>query len=320
MRARGRIILCLAVVFAMAICNAPGRKVPRIEGEWWTVASDPDLGDLTDPKQQPVDFGIWQAADGTFQLWSCIRHTKEPGWTRLFFRWEGEKLTDRDWKPLGIAMQADPDLGETTGGLQAPFVIRRAPSDYLMLYGDWVSICSAESRDGKHFRRRLAANGKPSLFSEGPKSNSRDPMVLDVDGLWHCYYTASDPAGLGTDYCRTSTDTLNWSEPHAVARGGRSGDGPWSAECPYVVRLAENEFYLFRTQHYGENAITNVYCSDNPLYFGIDEDEKYYVGSLPVAAPEVFRHEGLYYIAALRSDLKGIQIARLSWVAGPDTQ
>ncbi|MCY2950552.1 MAG: family 43 glycosylhydrolase [Planctomycetota bacterium] len=50
--------------------------MPRIAGDWWMVAGDPDLGDLTDPKQQPVDFSIWQAADGTWQLWSCIRIAK----------------------------------------------------------------------------------------------------------------------------------------------------------------------------------------------------------------------------------------------------
>jgi hypothetical protein len=69
---------------------------PRLAGPWWTIAGDPDLGPLTSPKQQPVDFGLWQAADGTWQLWFCIRGTKEPGKTRLFHRWEGAKLTDRD--------------------------------------------------------------------------------------------------------------------------------------------------------------------------------------------------------------------------------
>jgi hypothetical protein len=77
---------------------------PRLPGEWWTVAGDPDLGPLTTPKQQPVDFSIWQAADGTWQIWSCICSTKEPGNGRLFHRWEGAKLTDCDWSghPDGI--------------------------------------------------------------------------------------------------------------------------------------------------------------------------------------------------------------------------
>jgi hypothetical protein len=48
---------------------------PRIDGPWWTVSGDPDLGEWTSERQQPVDFGVWQAGDGTWQLWSCIRNT-----------------------------------------------------------------------------------------------------------------------------------------------------------------------------------------------------------------------------------------------------
>src|SRR2546422_9976763 len=80
---------------------------PRIAGDWWQIAGDPDLGELTTPDQQPVDFGIWQAADGAWQLWSCIRRTKAPGNTRLFHRWQSARLTDNHWKPMGIAMRAD---------------------------------------------------------------------------------------------------------------------------------------------------------------------------------------------------------------------
>ena len=141
--------------------------VPRISGAWWTVASDPDLGPLTNPKQQPVDFGIWQATDGTWQLWSCIRGTKEPGNSRLFYRWEGARLTDRDSALKGIALQADPALGETRGGLQAPFVLRHEGS-FWMFYGDWTTICLATSTDGKTFTRRRNAEGKPQLDFASP--------------------------------------------------------------------------------------------------------------------------------------------------------
>ena len=41
-----------------------------------------------------MDFAVWQAKDGTWQLWSCIRQTKCGGKTRLFYRWEGKALTD----------------------------------------------------------------------------------------------------------------------------------------------------------------------------------------------------------------------------------
>jgi hypothetical protein len=68
--------------------------------------------------------------------------------------------------------------------------------------------------------------------------------------------------------------------------------------------------YLFRTQAYGKDARTSVYHSRD---FGIDNDAEHYVTTLPVAAPEIFRHEGQWYLAALLPNLKGIQLTRLEW-------
>ncbi len=68
------VVACLLVSFPTCL-PAAEVIVPAIDGPWWTVAGDPDLGEFTNPGQQPVDFAIWQAADGTWQLWSCIRNT-----------------------------------------------------------------------------------------------------------------------------------------------------------------------------------------------------------------------------------------------------
>ncbi|HZQ47421.1 MAG TPA: hypothetical protein VFC07_10445 [Verrucomicrobiae bacterium] len=293
---------------------ADSPKRPRIVGEWWQVAGDPDLGPLTSPKQQPVDFGVWQAVDGSWQLWSCIRATKEQGNTRLFYRWESARLTDKDWKPMGIALRADTEAGEVAGGLQAPFVFRTA-GRFEMFYGGWNDICSASSADGKVFERRLNAEGKATLFG-ATTGNTRDPMVLRIGNLWHCYYTAH-PNNKGADYCRTSPDLQTWSEARVVARGGQSGDGPYSAECPFVVELEPGKFYLFRNQIYGKNAKCSVYFSHGPLDFGVDHDEGHFVCTLPVAAPEIVKYKGQYYIAALLPSLKGIQFAPLEWVTMP---
>lgn len=262
-----------------------------------------------------MDFAIWKAADGTWQLWSCIRGTKEPGKTRLFHRWEGAKLTDRDWTPKGIALEADPALGETQGGLQAPYVLRH-DGKFWMFYGDWANICLATSSDGKSFTRHLNAGGKPQLDFGGPVDrdrNRRDPMVLRVGGKWYCYYTAH-PANKGADYARTSDDLLSWGAERTVAAGGRSGDGPYSAECPFVAEPQPGHLYLFRTQRYGKEAQTMVYHSRDPLDFGVGDDAAHHVTTLPVAAPEIVQEEGKWYLAALLPSLKGIRIARLEWV------
>src|SRR5271156_4286361 len=159
--------LALPLLFLLLLAGNPARRgfaadqilVPQIDGEFWQIAGDPDLGKYTLPKQQPVDFGIWQAADGTWQLWSCIRSTATPGKTRLLYRWQANRLTDRDWAPMGIAMMADPNFGETEGGLQAPFVLKEG-SDYYMFYGTWEHIAMAKSEDGKTFARQLTPDGK----------------------------------------------------------------------------------------------------------------------------------------------------------------
>ena len=302
--------MILIASFALA-SDAPKR--PEISGEWWQVAGDPDLAELSSPNQQPVDFGVWQATDGTWQLWSCIRSTKEKGMTRLFHRWEGAKLTDANWKPMGISMRADPKCGEREGGLQAPFVVRDG-DHFAMYYGGWDDICSATSSDGKTFERKLNAAAKATLFRESADANTRDPMLLRIGDRWHCYYTAN-PEKKGAVYCRTSSDLAQWSDAKIVAIAGQAGTGPYTAECPFVVEQAPGEFYLFRTQIYGKNAQTSVYFSRDPQDFGVDKDEGHFVCKLPIAAPEILKIGEQFYIAALLPSLKGIQIAKLNWVA-----
>jgi hypothetical protein len=294
-------MICLAALLLAISADDP--LVPRLDGDGWTVCGDPDLGKYSDPKQQPVDFAIWQAADGTWQIWSCIRGTKCGGKTRLFHRWEGRKLTDTDWEPKGVAMEADPALGETAGGLQAPYVFK-VDGQYRMLYGDWENVRAAVSSDGKTFTRVEGA------FAEAPGANTRDPMAILIGGTWHCY-TSAHPEKQGAVYSRISTDLKTWTEPRIVARGGSAGTGPYSAECPFVVQR-KGHYYLFRTQRYGKTAQTTVYRSEDPRDFGVDDD-RCRVGTLDVAAPEIVQHEGQDYMAYLLPSLKGIKIVKLAW-------
>src|SRR5205823_443029 len=147
-----------------------------------------------------------------------------------------------------IFMRADPKLGETEGGLQAPFVLKDG-DQFDMLYGCWEQICLASSGDGKSFNRRIFPNGRTGMFTQGIGNNTRDPMLIRNGNAWHCYYAAYPDRHCAV-FCRTSKDLANWSEAKKVAAGGEAGDGPYSAECPFVVHLGE-AFYLFRTQKYG---------------------------------------------------------------------
>lgn len=308
-------IVLLTVIVLSSSTFADDLLVPVIDGPWIQIAGNPDLGELTGPGQEPVDFAVWQAADGTWQAWSCIRKTRCGGHTRLFHRWEGESLTQPDWTPMGIAMQADPSLGEDAGGLQAPHVVQEG-GRYHMFYGDWNNICHAVSDDGKTFQRVIQPSGRTAMFTEGPGVNTRDIMLLKVGDVWHGYYTAY-PNDQGAVFMRTTRGFSTWSESTVVSFGGLTGTGKFSSECPHVIQR-HNRFYLFRTQHYGPQNITTVYQSTDPAMFGINQDARYLATRLAVAAPEIVHYEGQDYIVALNSTLDGLRVARLGWQPPPE--
>ena len=326
MRAALISVVVVALSCAASVTATPKDvPIPQIVGPWWPVAGNPMDHKYATERQEPVDFAIWQAGDGSWQIWSCLRNTTaggKGGRTRFLYRWEGRQLTDSDWQPMGIAMEADPAFGETPGGLQAPHVVTIGDT-WHMFYGDWVNICHATSPDGKTFKRVVQPNGRTGLFSEGPDANTRDIMILPHGGRWYGYFTCH-PNRQGMVCLRTTSDLAQWTDSMVVAFAGQAGTAFWSAECPHVVKLREHDFYLFRTQSYGNPedrdirnrgpARTNIYYSNDPTKFGINQDDRYFLCTLPVAAPEIILHNGQYYIAALNERaLNGIRIARLEW-------
>lgn len=313
--------------------NAQSKKVPVpvLDGDWWQIATTPDLGKYNTDSQQPVDFGIWKAADGTWQLWSCIRNSNfEPGTplsdeystTRFLYGWEGKSLFSKDWEPKGIKWTAELSLGETPGGMQAPYVYKE-DGVYYLFYGDWRRICLAKSYDGKNFERVLGGNGQPDLFAEYGHwdgtffSQARDPMVIKRGNTYYCYYTShvEEPYNDGAAFARTSVNMKDWSESVMISYTDtyKGSDAMFSDECPQVVYLPEHKlYYLFVTQRYGEDSHTTVYASPNPLYFGVDDTSRK-VCTLPVAAPEIIYEDGQYYIAALNPGLDGVRVIKLKW-------
>jgi hypothetical protein len=317
--------ILIAVVLWISGCQTGAKNetvyVPEIVGDWWQVAGNPDLGEYTTETQQPVDFGIWQAADGTWQIWSCIRHTGCGKNTRLFHGWETQNLTDTMWVPMGIQMMADTSLGEVSGGLQAPHVIKK-DGVYHMFYGGWDQICLATGTDGKKFERYVNQDGQPMLFRSASDQwiNTRDAMVLHSNDQYYCYYVAHKPSNdtsrlKAAIFCRTSDNLLHWGEERMVSAGGRVADLDYwyggDSECPFVVQLG-GKYVLFRNQRYIGKQINTQYCSSDPLNFGVDNDE-YEISQLPVAAPEIIYYNKQYYIAALNPGLDGIRIAKLKF-------
>ncbi|MCL4795272.1 MAG: family 43 glycosylhydrolase [Bryobacteraceae bacterium] len=297
---------------------AESGPVPRIAGDWVPIAGVPDLGRLATPKQEVVDFAIWEALDGSRQAWSCIRHTAEPGATRLFHRWEGRSPIEPGWEAMGIAMRADPAFGERQGSLQAPHVLK-IEGKYWMFYSSGGRTFAALSEDGKTFARHQVEPGRFGLFERfatGEENvvggGGRDIMMFRDSRRWIAYYTAN-PGNIGRVYARTSSDLKKWDQPRIVSWGGESGDNFYSAECPFVYRLPGTPWYfLFRTQVYRNTPMTRAYRSRDPFDFGLNDD-RHLVARLPVAAPELFHFQGRLYLACLMPDLKGLRTAPLDF-------
>ncbi len=135
------------------------------------------------------------------------------------------------------------------------------------------------------------------FFSLTKRHSGLTPKIADgKHGIWH----------------RTSTDLLKFSESSLVMTGGQAGKNWWNFECPHVVHH-EGMLYLFHTQTYGPGKQqTSVYHSTDPTHFGINDDSQF-MTHLPVAAPEILHHDGIYYLAALTPELDGIRITRLDW-------
>ncbi len=282
---------------------------PKIVGEWWTIATNPVLGGYSTDQQETMDFGIWQAADGSWQLGACIRETACGGHGRLLYRWQSASIEASDWIPKGIIFEADPLVGETLGGLQAPYVIRDG-REFVMVYGDWVNICMAISADGKSFNRRLNSLGQSAQFGEGENSNTRDPMLFKHEDKYFAYYTGVID-GSGAIYCRTSENLRDWSESCVVSAGGSGGSGASDAECAFVCyQEATDNFYLFR---WHSDRLTSVYQSAHPMDFGINDDSKR-ICVLPIEVARIIEFDGNLYISSLLDDYTGIRLARMAWL------
>ncbi len=309
-------LLAIFLIIAVFSCNKErsrndGRSalVPVIEGDWWRICEMPDLEELAGPdpdRQHIVDHGFIQAENGQWQLWACIRGTAVG---RLLYHWQGESIEKGPWKPAGIASRADPEYGEKTEpaeSIQAPFFMKTEKNYYCFYNSNGARLM--KSSNGVDYERFDLQQGNNIMYQE----SGRDVMLMKEDNLYFSYSTVSTVARDGWKYgfvvLRTSDDLKRWSDYTIVSSGGVAGNGPISAESPFVVKN-DDFYYLFRSSSI--SAKTYVYRSDTPYNFGVNDDSKL-ISILPVKAPEIIYFEGQYYISDL-SDFKGIKLARLTW-------
>lgn len=334
------------------IAQPAGKLRPVLEGDWRLIAPAPDLTRHFGPGNAPyekqadrhelnavVDHHVFQDAAGIWHAWACVRNTQVG---RVLYHWRTADFHASPWEDTGEMVRCDRSCGESVddyGGmewLQSPFVVRDGGTFY-MFYGGHTTgadasgrpasgddprnecqMCLMTSPDGVAWKRHHNADGTSRVFV-GP-GEVRDPCVVRIGGLWHCYYAGyelqqADRPGF---YCRSSSDLVHWSAPACVHRDLEVGAEfgmrrRWHTECPFVVER-EGWYYLFRTLRY-YNPITYVYRSADPLDFGIDGAGDRLITQLPVAAPEVIAGpDGREYLTSVHNPPLGMQMAPLRWV------
>ncbi len=261
--------------------------LPEMDGAMWQIAENsPDVDPYNTGYHNACDFSIWQAADGTWQLVACIRGTSWPGATRLFHRWEAQKLTDEMWTPKGIFYKASTEVGQDPSSqpVQAPHCFVNDGKHY-MFYNARGAYCMI-SDDGKSFAHHKNCEGSYKFFDMG-----RDVMLFHDADTWYAYYCGR----------------------RMHARTAKKLEGPWSEEAvdigvssnpesPFVVKY-DDGYYLWsqKLAYYSKDLLD---FSGPVIADMADTAGKGY-------APEIILHEGQYYFAAYG---RGIWLGKMKWV------
>ncbi|WP_147870960.1 glycoside hydrolase family protein [Stieleria maiorica] len=292
-----------------AKADPAGQLTPHLIGPWVKLVGQPPLEKWASPKAEPVDFTVFQADDGRWQLISCIRHTTHPGGTRLLYRWSSPELTQEGWKPEGIFLSSKPEWDHADGTVQAPFHVRDADRHYLFYNSRGGHLMT--SIDGIDFE----PVGNQAVFPMG-----RDVCILDDrqrSGQWIAYYTSPEP-GINP---ATRDHTIR-------ARTAKNLEGPWSdtaIEIPpitppaegYTFVYAESPLVVKRGGVYFRFEQLEVFRSDDPLKWGGPPVARLAPRDpLKRLAPEIVTHDGQDYLVAYQwrgRDPRGIYLARLVW-------
>lgn len=303
---------------------APARipRTPRISNraeDWWRLCTMPNLGVLAgkEPgRQNIVDHGFIQAANGTWQLWACLRGT---GVSRLIYGWEADALTDTHWRETGVRVRADAAFGEQANAgnetAGAPFFLKRGEAYYCLFHSNGFRLMT--STDGVNYVRDTPFEGSNLTSIPG----GRDIMILKDGDRYISYATVTGPKDPTADppftrdqltswvVAAESTGFVTWTGERIVSKGGVAGSGPVDAESPFVVFI-DGYYYLFRSSSI--TFLTYVYRSSDPFAFGIDDDSQL-IAQFAIKAPELIHHDGTWYISDLH-DFQGLRMTTVEWV------
>ena len=216
-------------------------------------------------------------------------------------------LLSSQWEKQEHILHADYESWKETH-VWAPHVIEHEGMYYMFYCGggdshDQYRIHLATSEDLWNWQRHEAN----PLLIDG--FDARDPMIINHNGLWIMYYTAtSNPTGGNhTVMTVTSKDLIHWENRQLAFMHPDTGTYGGPTESPFVIKR-NDRFYLFVCTNDPYNS-SAAYESDNPFQWNIEN----LVGEFPTHASEVIEYKDKYYISRAGWGEGGLYLAEMSW-------
>lgn len=231
------------------------------------------------------------------------------------------------------------ERGLDESALWAPHVVEHNGT-YYMFYCSGSSkqeITDETDDDRRRYRISLATSTdlvnwtrEGALFEDGYQA--RDPMVLQIEGKWVMYYTATEDPSVDSPYvvaCRTSSDLASltgWREGERkiVYRDTHAGKEFGPTESPYVVQRGDYYYLFIGPRPYGPTSPAPKSWPNwrDPGYDGTDVfrsrrwdswTDLDYVGHIPAHAAEVVCEEGDWYVSHAGIYRGGLYLLPLQW-------
>lgn len=306
--------------------GTPSEIIAQAKGFLKTLSAgkDPFEGKFAEPGGYVVDHALVERDSMTHLFY--IRGAAATNWPEYPESNLGHAISKDliNWQVKNPVLQC-PDTGWDDYQIWSPYVLEHN-GEYFMFYtGVNKKYCEAiglaTSRDLYHWKRYgknpVVTTGRWGIWNANEWSDCRDPMVLQDDGVFYCYYCAAriDPATGKHEYCvgiSSSKDLYRWKD-RGFIRLKQSLQTP--PESPFVVKHGRT-YYLFYTNYkYG----ISYAISQNPLkhWRELPTDEMSLIpGS---SASEIYHAHGKWYISFIshmRDDLHFLEIRRLIWNKG----
>ncbi len=258
-------------------------KIPYIHGDWKVLFKPQINGNYVN------DHTVIKGSDGKWHLYGTTSMSGHSYEERYFVHGKGESL-NASFQEAGRVV----DKGTLAW---APCVIEKDENHY-MFYGPSPTSLAVSFDMNEWFGHKVILNNEPLLAAH------RDHFVLKTEDNRYLMYVSGIFNKKGAISCFSSENLMVWDfEGFALISGEEAPLNPgWGAmESPYVVKK-DGLYYLFITYTDCSDETYNntlVFCSENPLSFGVYNGNS--EGTQPITvlqshAPEILQEDGKFYI------------------------